>query len=672
MVPSETRARYESLKKAIDYYRTRFHVYDEEPISEEARDSLMRELLEIEEAHPELVTPDSPSQRVAGKPLPQFEKVRHEVPQWSFNDAFTPDDMRAFDERVRRFLKEKNIHDAPSYLCELKIDGLKIVCTYEKGILVRAATRGDGEVGEDVTQNVRTIESMPLSLARPVDIIVEGEVWMSTHNLDKLNKEQEQRGLPRYANPRNVAAGSIRQLDPKVAAARKLDVFIYDVARTSETFPPTQQEELAYLRELGFKVNPEYTRAQTIDDAIHFWELWREKSRAQEYWIDGVVVKVNEHAYQEAIGYTGKGPRFAIAFKFPAEQVTTILEDIVMQVGRTGVVTPVAHLAPVAVAGTIVSRATLHNEDEIIRLDVRIGDTVILQKAGDVIPDIIAVVPELRPKSAKPFKWPSVVPACGGDGSIERIPGQAAWRCVDIESPERRKRAFAYFISKKCFDIGGLGEKTAEALIDEGIVGSFDEVFELQEGDFLSLPGFAELSAKNAAQAIRAAAQNVPLHRVITALAIAQVGEETARDIAEHFGSIEKFRNASEEDLRAISGVGDVVARSIREWFSKSDNIHFFERLLKHITIENPASRHARGEKLPLFGKSFVFTGGMESMSRDEAGERVRALGGSVSSSVSKKTSYVVAGEEAGSKLDKARELGVAILSETDFMRMIS
>jgi len=668
MIPPEIRARYESLKQAIDHYRTQFHVYDREDISEEARDSLMRELTEIERQYPEIITPDSPSQRVAGKPLPQFEKVRHMVPQWSFNDAFTPDDLRAFDERVKRFLKAVGIEETPQYLCELKIDGLKIVCTYEAGILVRAATRGDGEVGEDVTQNVRTIESMPLKLTRPIDIIVEGEVWMSTENLESLNREQEMKGLSLYANPRNVAAGSIRQLDPKIAASRKLDVFIYDVARTSETFPPTQKAELQYLRELGFKVNGEHREVATIEDAIHFWEEWKEKGRAQEYWIDGIVVKVNDHAQQEAIGYTGKGPRFAIAFKFPAEQVTTILENIVMQVGRTGVITPVAHLTPVAVAGTIVSRATLHNEDEIKRLDVRIGDTVILQKAGDVIPDIIAVVPELRPKHAKPFKWPTHVAACGGDGSIERIPGQAAWRCVNLESPERRKRAFAYFISKKCFDIDGLGEKAAEALIDEGVVSTFDEIFELQEGDFLTLPGFAELSAKNAAEAVQKAAKHVPLHRVITALAIPQVGEETARDLAEHFGSVENFRNASQEELIAINGVGEVVARAIREWFSTKANERMVERLLTHITIENPKKKKS---DLLLAGKSFVFTGGMERMSRDEAGEKVRALGGTVAGSVSKKTSYVVAGEDAGSKLEKARELGATILSEEEFLRLI-
>ena len=671
MVTRQERERYERLKKAIDHYRTQFHVYDREEISESARDALMHELVELETKHPEFVTSDSPSQRVAGKPLPQFVKVRHEVPQWSFGDAFTPEEIGEFDLRMKRFLASAGIQAQPTYLCELKIDGLKIVFTYEKGLLVRAATRGDGEVGEDVTQNIRTIESVPLSLTRPIDIIVEGEVWMSTKNLEELNRSQAAKNLPAYANPRNVAAGSIRQLDPQITASRKLDVFFYDVARTSEDFPETQERELMYLRELGFKVNMKYVRATRIDDVITYWEQWCKKGRHQEYWIDGVVVKVNEHAYQEQIGYTGKGPRFAIAFKFPAEEVTTILEDIVMQVGRTGVVTPVAHLKPVAVAGTTVSRATLHNEDEIKRLDVRIGDTVIVRKAGDVIPDIVQVVPELRPKGAKIFYWPTQVSACGGDGAIERIPGQSAWRCVDLASPERRKRAFAYFISKKAFDIDGLGTKTAELLIDEGVIGSFDEVFELREGDFLALPGFAEMSAKKSVEAIQKASRDVPLYRVLTALSIPQVGEETARDLAEYFGTLEKVAQASEEDLRALNGVGDVVAQSLHQWFREPANKHMLTRLLKHIIIQQPTPRQARGERLSLLGKSFVFTGGLSAMSREEVGEKVRARGGSVVGSVSKKTSYVVAGETAGSKLEKAKELGVKILTEDEFFSLL-
>ena len=371
------------LRQSIEHHRYNYHVLDKEEISAEALDSLKRELSELENAHPEFVDSNSPSQRIAGEPLKEFEKVPHKVAQWSYNDAFTESDMRAFDERVKRFVKDAfgEVGTArvpnPTYVCELKIDGLKVVLEYVDGKLVCAATRGDGKVGENVTHNVRTIESIPLELRRSQSVIVEGEVWMSKKNFDKLNAEQEKLGLPLFANPRNVAAGSIRQLDPKITASRKLDVFIYDLAQSTSNTPTLQSEELAYLKDLGFKVNNHARVCKTIDEVIKFWDEWKNKSKKQDYWIDGVVVKVNEIKYQEALGYTGKAPRFGIAFKFPAEQVTTVVEDIQLQVGRTGVLTPVAHLRPVEVAGSVVSRATLHNQDEIERLDIRVGDTVV-------------------------------------------------------------------------------------------------------------------------------------------------------------------------------------------------------------------------------------------------------------------------------------------------------
>jgi len=668
MITREVQERYKKLKDVINHHRILYHVYDKEEISQHALDSLKHELSELEREYPSLIAPDSPTQRVAGKALPEFKKVRHKVAQWSFNDAFTPEEMRDFDMRVKRFLRPHFPEVQPGYLCELKIDGLKIVFEYQKGILTTAATRGDGEVGEDVTQNIRTIDSVPLSLTRPIDIIVEGEVWMSAKNLKRLNREREKKNEPLFANPRNVAAGSIRQLDPAIAASRKLDVFIYDVAATSEKFPPTQAEELEYLRKLGFKVNKHYEIASDIEGAIRFWNTWKDHARKQAYWVDGAVVKVNEKKYQEVLGYTGKAPRFTIAFKFPAEQVTTVLEDIIFQVGRTGVVTPVAHLKPVSVAGSTVSRATLHNEDEIRRLDVRIGDTVILQKAGDVIPEVLQVVKELRPKGAKVFTWPKFVPACGGDGRIERIPGQAAWRCIDRKSPERVRRAFEYFVSKKALDVDGVGKKVARLLMDHGLVDSFDDLFTLTEGDFLALPGFAELSSKNAIESIKKAAKNVSLARLVTALSIDHVGEETARDLSGHFGSIEKLRRAKLEELEAIDGVGDVVAKSVYTWFADKHNSAMLDRLLKHITLAKPEKRQ---RALPLAGKTYVLTGSLKSLSRDEAKEKLRALGADVSSSVSKKTTAVIVGEEAGSKLDKARELGVMVLTEAEFFRMI-
>ncbi|HWO07323.1 MAG TPA: NAD-dependent DNA ligase LigA [Candidatus Paceibacterota bacterium] len=664
-IPRDVRDRYEKLKDSINRYRTAYHVHDREEISQEALDSLKKELADIEHEHPSIVSPDSPSQRVAGAPLPAFKKVRHTVPQWSLNDAFTPDDIKEFDARVRRFLKERFPDAKPTYLCELKIDGLKVVLTYENGLLTTAATRGDGVVGEDVTHNVRTIESVPLSLSRPVSCVVEGEIWMSAKELERINAERTKKNEPLFANPRNAAAGSIRQLDPKIAAARKLDVFIYELARTSEPFPKDQIGELEYMRDLGLKVNPNFKHATSVDDIVAFWEEWKEKGRKQPYWVDGVVVKVNEGEYERALGYTGKGPRFAVAFKFPAEQVTTIVEDIVLQVGRTGVLTPVAHLKPVSVAGTTVSRATLHNEDEIKRLDVRIGDTVIIQKAGDIIPDIVKVLPELRKGNEKPYVWPKKVAACGGDGSIERVPGTAAWRCVYRDSAELVKRRLRHFASRAALDIKGFGKETVALLVDEGLVNTYDEIFTLAEGDLLELEGFAEVSAKKLIENIKKA-RRIPLSRLLFGLSIDHVGEETARLLSLHFKTLRKVRAASVEDLAAVKGIGEVVAQSVHDWFRHAEKSATVDRLLEHLTVVADEAPHNR----KFAGRTFVLTGTL-TMPRAEAEARIRSLGGTTASSVSKKTSYVVAGENAGSKLDKARELGVQVLSEEEFARML-
>lgn len=664
-VPSSVRTRYEKLKASIEKYRTLYHVHDKEEISPEALDSLKKELVAIETEYPELITPDSPSQRVAGAPLPQFKKVRHTIPQWSLNDAFSEKDIEEFDQRVKRFLKDEFPNATPTYLCELKIDGLKVVLTYEKGVLKTAATRGDGEVGEDVTHNVRTIESVPLALPRSIDVVVEGEIWLPARELERINKERTKNNEPLFANPRNAAAGSIRQLDPKIAASRKLEVFVYELAKTSEAFPKDQLGELEYLKELGFKVNPHFKRAQNVGDICAFWEMWKEKGRKQDYWVDGIVVKVNEGEYERALGYTGKGPRFAIAFKFPAEQVTTVVEDIVLQVGRTGVLTPVAHLKPVSVAGTTVSRATLHNEDEIKRLDVRIGDTVVIQKAGDIIPDIVHVVLDLRPKGVKAYVWPKKVAACGGDGSIERVPGTSAWRCVNRDSTELVKRRLRHFASRGALDIEGLGAETAALFVDSGLANTFDEIFTLTEGDLLELEGFAEVSARKLINAIKLR-KRVPLSRLLFGLSIDHVGEETARLLSVHFKTLKKLRAASVEELSAVKGVGDVLAQSVYDWLRDPVKSKILDRVLEHVTpVADEVPQSGK-----LAGKTFVLTGTL-SMPREEAEEKIRALGGSVSGSVSKKTTYVVAGESAGSKLDKAQELGVQVLNEAEFARML-
>ncbi|MES2953589.1 MAG: NAD-dependent DNA ligase LigA [Patescibacteria group bacterium] len=661
----EAKERLEKLRKAINHHRYLYHVLDTQEISDEALDSLKKELKDIESQFPDLVTPDSPSQRVGGEPLPKFEKVQHEVPQWSFDDAFSPDDMRAFDLRVKNFLRRAGIADPkPTYVCELKIDGFKIVLTYEKGALKTAATRGNGKVGENVTANVRTIESIPLTLEEKVDVIVEGEVWMSKNAFQALNRIQDKKGLPKYANPRNVAAGTIRQLDPKLVAERHLDSFLYDLGAASFPLPPTQGEELARLRELGFKVNKYAKEARTIEEVIRYWQEWQKKKESEPYWIDGVAVKVNERRYQELLGYTGKSPRFSIAFKFPAEQVTTVVEKIELQVGRTGVLTPVAHLRPVLVAGSTVSRATLHNEDEIKRLDVRAHDTVILQKAGDVIPDVVRVLTELRPRGSKPFVFPKTCPVCGS--MITRAAGVSAYRCTNPDCYAQKSRSLHHFVSKKAFDIEHLGPKIVDLLIEEGIVDTPPDFFEIKEGDLAGLPHFAQKSIENLLASIRDR-RTVPLPNFIFALGIREVGEGTAEDLARAFGTIEAVMSASEDDLLRVSGIGEVVAKSLAAWFKKPEHIQMLKELLAHV---KPAA-FVQKKGGAFVGKTFVLTGTLAGLARDEAEKAIKEQGGKVSGSVSQKTSYVVAGEEPGSKYEKARELGVPILSEEEFRKLI-
>src|SRR3989338_3995966 len=453
IIPNKILKRIKKLRDIINYHRHLYHNQDREEISAEALDSLKDELFKIEEQYPQLIMPDSPTQRIGGEPLKEFKKIKHKVRQWSFNDAFSEEDIKNFDKRVKRFLKsETDNYINPAYISELKIDGLKIVLEYEKGKLKTAATRGDGVFGEDITLNIKMIKSIPLTLRRNINIIVEGEVWLGKKSFDILNKKRKEKNKPLFANPRNAAAGSIRQLDPKIVSERNLDSFIYDIASSSEETPDTQFEELKFLQELGFKVNKHFKFCEDIEGGIDFWKFWKNKACDEDYLIDGVVIKVNKREYQEAIGYTGKAPRFAIAFKFPAEQVTTIIEDITLQVGRTGVLTPVARLRPVSIAGSVVSRATLHNEDEIRRLDVRIGDTVILQKAGDVIPDIVSVVKELR--------------------------------------TGKEKRKFYHFVSKKAFDVADLGPKVIDLLLEENLISEYADIFKLKKTDLINLPRF--------------------------------------------------------------------------------------------------------------------------------------------------------------------------------------
>lgn len=664
-VPHEVKERYEKLKKSINHYRYLFHVENIEEISPEALDSLKDELTDIEGQFPSLITPDSPSQRVAGTALAKFEKVVHKVPQWSLNDAFEEADIREFDTRVKRMLKtETGNSSSPSYTCELKIDGLHIVLEYIDGLLITAATRGNGKVGENVTHNIRTIESVPLVLQEKVSVIVEGEVWLSKKQLEIINKKRERDGEEVYANPRNLAAGTIRQLDPKIASERKLDSFVYDISKGERV--PSQKEELERLKDLGFKANPHYKLCSSIEEVIAFWKRWHTKKDKQSYVVDGVVVKVNDVSLQGKMGYTGKGPRFAIAIKFPAEQATTVVEDIQLQVGRTGVVTPVAHLRPVLVAGSTVSRATLHNEDQIQRLDVRIGDTVVLQKAGDVIPEIVSVISDLRPKGTKAYIFPKKVDGCGGNGEIGRVVGESAYRCITLDSAFLYRKRLYHFTSKVALDMDGVGPRIIDALLDYGLIQTYEDLFTLRVGDIKGLPGFQEKAAQNIIDAIEKA-KKVPLHRLLVGLSIDHVGEETARLIAEYFGSIEAVQEATIEEISSIYGVGDTVGASLVSWVKEKHNKEILNHILKYIAVINPIKTVAG----VFSGKTMVFTGTLPSLGREEAKELARSHGAHIVSSVSAKTDFVVLGGDAGVKAKKAQELGVTTITEKEFLKML-
>ena len=663
MVPRKAQERADKLHKLLAHYAHQYYTLDAPVVSDSAYDALYRELRALEERYPELAHADSVTRRIIGDAVPALSKVRHAIPQWSFNDAFSEEEIRAFDERIRKMSGV-----IPSYDLELKIDGLKIVLTYAKGELVSAATRGDGVTGEDVTHNIRTIREVPVRLSRPVDLVAEGEVYLTRSGFERLNAGRAKSGEPLFANPRNAAAGSIRQLDPAVAAERPLGAFAYDVAQTSETFPATQTEELAYLSELGFPVNPEHAHADTLDEVFSYWEKWKGRDREKlDYQLDGIVLKVESRAQQEMLGYTGKAPRFAIAYKFPPEQVQTVVEDISLQVGRTGKLTPVAHLRPVSVAGSTVARATLHNEDFIKEKDIRIADTVILQKAGDVIPEVVSVIKELRPRGTKVWEFPTRSPLCGGDGHIERVPGEAAHRCVVAGSFEQQARKLIHFAGKSALDIAGMGRETVRTLMEHGLISDFDDLFEVTKDVLLALEGFEETKAAKLIKAIETA-RKVPFDRLLIGLGIPHVGEENAYLLATRFGTLARLGSTSEEALSRIDGIGPIIGRSVHTWFAQKENRALLTRLAKHLKIEKVAAP-AEG---PLSGEIVVVTGTLPTLSREEAEARVRRAGGKASASVSAKTSFVVAGENPGSKLVAAEKLDIPVIGEEEFLKKLA
>lgn len=691
MEQKSIKERMEKLAREIDTHRHQYHVLDAPTLSDEVYDSLYYELESLEREYPNLRRPNSPTSRVGAAPRTEFRKVKHAAPQWSFDDVFDSAGLREWDARLRRaFTKRIDAKRGEiEYLAELKIDGLKIVLTYEHGEFVRGATRGNGTIGEDVTENIRTIRSIPLRLNKSVDCVVVGEAWLSKDELIRINSQRAAAGEARFANPRNAAAGSIRQLDSHVTAERKLDSFIYDIEIISgEAFPPTQEKELILLQTLGFKVNPYLRKCTSIHDVEAFYAEWDEKRESLPYMLDGIVVKVNNRALQTELGYTGKAPRFAIAFKFPAEEATSVIEAISIQVGRTGVLTPVAHFTPIRLAGTLVSRATLHNADEITRLGIRIGDTVVVRKAGDIIPEVISVMEKLRSGKEREFRMPERCPKC--DSPVERrVIGEkggrreysAALYCTNPRCYAVERETIIHAVSRKGFDIVGMGEKIVEQFMEAGLITNLADIFELTSGDMAPLDRFAEKSAEKLAASIERA-KRVPLERFIFALSIRHVGEETAELIARTLASQVRtktiipeelataLRGWSTENWMTIDGIGEKSAMSLTEWFRDERNIVLLRSLgnsgVTALLPERPDAGNAA-----LAGKIFVLTGELSRFTRDEAKRTIKQLGGQVTASVSRKTDFVVVGADPGSKYDDAQKLGVKILSENEFLKLL-
>lgn len=687
----QAKKRIEKLSQEIDQHRYLYHVLDQPTLSDEAYDSLMKELEDLEKIFPELVLPTSPTSRVGASPLKAFQKVKHIHRQWSYDDVFDTEELQAWCDKIVRMLEKAGIYEKPEYVCELKIDGLKIILTYENGSLIQGATRGDGAIGENVTVNLRTIQSIPLKLKEEVNAIVVGEAWLSEKELMRINALRKENEEQLFANPRNAAAGSIRQLDSKVTASRRLDSFIYHIDTVEKNgktmLPETQMKGLELLEKLGFKVNGKYRLCRTVEEIETYYQEWNNNRHALPYGLDGIVIKVNQKKLQDALGYTGKSPRFGIAYKFPAEQATTVVEDVQVQIGRTGALTPVAHLRPVRIAGSTVSRATLHNFDEIKRLDVRVGDTVVLRKAGDIIPEIISVMENLRTGKEKRVSEPKECPICGSSVKRMEMNGNkemsAALYCTNSKCFAIEREKLIHAVSKKGLDIPGLGEKIVEQLINEGLVTNMADFYALTSGDLEPLERFASKSAEKLVESI-ARAKKVPLEKFLFALGIRYVGEETAYLITEGLSQLspkKKIKNIGDvasvfsqkkkEDFLQLKGIGDVVAESLVEWFTDEKNIDVL-RELENAEVQIILPVEKEKSELSLFGKTFVLTGELSSFTRDEAKAMIKQRGGSVSSSVSSKTSYVVVGENPGSKYEKAKSLGVNILTEKDFSKLIN
>ncbi|MEH7306724.1 NAD-dependent DNA ligase LigA [Neobacillus drentensis] len=648
------------IKSLLNHYGYEYYVLDKPSVPDAEYDKLLQELLELEEKFPQLKTADSPSVRVGGAVLDVFEKVEHRTPMLSLGNAFNEQDLRDFDRRIRQGVGEDF-----SYVCELKIDGLAVSLRYEDGLFVQGATRGDGTVGEDITANIKTIKSVPLRLRENVTMEVRGEAYMPKRSFEALNQAREERGEELFANPRNAAAGSLRQLDPKIAASRKLDVFLYGIGNLSENSGiDSHSEGLDFLDRLGFKTNQERRSCATIDEVIEYVHSWVDKRPNLPYEIDGIVIKIDSYDHQAALGTTAKSPRWAIAYKFPAEEVVTTLLDIELSVGRTGVITPTAILEPVKVAGTTVQRASLHNEDLIREKDIKLGDKVVVKKAGDIIPEVVNVLAEQRTGEEVEFHMPTHCPEC--ESELVRLEGEVALRCINPKCPAQLREGLIHFVSRVAMNIEGLGEKVISQLFAEKLIEDVADIYKLTREQLLALERMGEKSATNLIKAIEISKDN-SLEKLLFGLGIRHVGAKAAKTLAQQFGSMEKLARATKDDLLGINEIGDKMADSIVAYFEKEEAVELINELAAAgVNMEYKGIRPVAAEESDSIfaGKTVVLTGKLEQLSRNEAKDKIEALGGNVAGSVSKKTHLVIAGEDAGSKLTKAQDLGIEVWDE--------
>ena len=653
----------EQLKEQLNRWSHEYYVEDKPTATDAEYDKAYHELLALEKEHPEFVTADSPTQRVGGEVLEQFQKVTHTNPMLSLSNAFSKEDLEEFDARLRKLTNR-----AIEYVCELKIDGLSIALTYQNGQLQLGATRGDGTTGEDVTGNVRTIKSVPLSLKEPWNIEVRGECYMPKKSFVALNESREEEGLEVFANPRNAAAGSLRQLDPKIVAKRNLSVFLYSSPSVEELDVSTQEELLKKMAEIGFVTNPERLKCQTIDEVWNYIETIGAKRQELPYEIDGMVIKVNDFATQEEIGYTVKAPRWAIAYKFPAEEAKTVVRDVEWTVGRTGVVTPTAVMDPVQLAGTTVRRASLHNIDLMKERDIRLEDTVVIHKAGDIIPEVTRVIFEKRPATSQPYEFPTTCPVC--HEKLEHLEDEVAIRCLNPKCPAQLTEGMSHFVSRNAMNMSGIGPSIIKQLFEEGLVLDVADLYKLTLDQLLALDKIQQKSAENILEAIENSKAN-SLERLLTGLGIRHVGTKAAKELAQHFGNMKALQEASIEQLLEIDGLGDIIAYSVKTYFEQPSVQELIQELqdcgvnmsyLGKTKADSEASGHI------LSGKTVVLTGTLEQLTRQDAKEKLESLGAKVTGSVSKKTDVVIAGHSAGSKLDKANSLGIEVWSEQQFL----